>query len=288
MKLSVIIPVYKVEHTLEQCVESVLRQNLENMEIILVDDSSPDSCPQMCDSLREKHPEISVIHRPNGGLSAARNTGIVAAKGQYITFVDSDDWLEDNTLRPLMDTLSANPDIDLLEYPVDIKQDKRLQLHENRYHNPADYWMQTRAYTHTYAWNKVYRATLFTNITFPEGKVFEDVWAIPGILQRASLIATTSHGLYHYRKNPSGITAQAKGSELTSLLEAHLRCPFPTPLIYLLNIQLDVFQITNRILLPDGLPTGKGETIKDNIKLQLYKHLGINTLCKIHKTISYR
>lgn len=285
MKLSVIIPVYQVEQTLEQCVGSVLHQDFEDMEIILVDDSSPDNCPQMCDSLQVKNPGIRVIHQPNRGLSAARNTGIAAAKGEYITFVDSDDWLDDNTLRPLMEMLSTNPDIDLLEYPVDIKQETRLQLADNRYMTPADYWTATQAYTHTYAWNKVYRASLFREVSFPEGKVFEDVWTIPRILQHASVIATTGSGLYHYRKNPSGITAQAKGDELTSLLEAHLSSPYSAPLSYLLNIQLDVFRFTRRILLPDNLPTTKADSFKDNIKQQLYKTIGINRLCKIHKAL---
>lgn len=285
MKLSVIIPVYQVEQTLEQCVGSVLHQDFEDMEIILVDDSSPDNCPQICDKLQEKHPEIRVIHQPNGGLSAARNTGIAAAKGEYITFVDSDDWLDDNTLSPLMEMLCTNPDIDVLEYPVDIKQETRLQLADNRYMNPAEYWTATQAYTHTYAWNKVYRASLFREVSFPEGKVFEDVWTIPLILQHASVIATTGSGLYHYRRNPSGITAQAKGDELTSLLEAHLSSPYPAPLSYLLNIQLDVFRFTHRILLPDNLPITKADNFKDNIKQQLYKIIGVNGLCKIHKVL---
>jgi hypothetical protein len=184
-----------------------------------------------------------------------------------------------------MDKLSTNPDIDLLEYPIDIKQETRLQLADNRYVNPADYWTATRAYTHTYACNKVYRATLFREVSFPEGKVFEDVWTIPRILQHASMIATTGSGLYHYRRNPSGITAQAKGNELTSLLEAHLSSPYPTPLNYLLNIQLVVYRFTHRILLPDGLPITKAESIKDNIKQQLYKTIGINRLCKIYKAL---
>jgi hypothetical protein len=184
-----------------------------------------------------------------------------------------------------MEMLSTNPDIDLLEYPVDIKQETRLQLADNRYMNPTDYWTATRAYTHTYAWNKVYRASLFREVSFPEGKVFEDVWTIPRILQHALVIATTGSGLYHYRRNPSGITAQAKGDELTSLLEAHLSSPYPAPLSYLLNIQLDVFRFTRRILLPDNLPTTKADNFKDNIKQQLYKTIGVNRLCKIHKAL---
>ena len=255
------------------------------MEIILVDDASPDNCPQICDKLQQEHSNIMVIHQQNGGLSAARNTGIRAAKGEFITFIDSDDLLERDTIRPLMKFLNDNPGIDLLEYPADIKNSTYLQLGENVYDNATDYWTQTRAYEHTYAWNKVYRTSLFKDVNFPEGKVFEDVWTLPQLLQKAKTVATTNQGLYHYRDNPMGITAQARGSELTSLLEAHLSSPFPTPLIHLLNIQLDVFRHTGKVLLPDGLPIDGKSSFTDKIKLLIYKHLGINKLCKIHKIL---
>ena len=285
MKLSVIIPVYQVEQTLEQCVGSVLQQEFEDMEIILVDDASPDNCPQICDKLQQEHSNIRTIHQQNGGLSAARNSGIREAKGEFITFVDSDDWLERETIRPLMNFLNENPGIDLLEYPADIKNCTRLQLCEKVYNNATDYWIQTRAYEHTYAWNKVYRTSLFKEVAYPEGKVFEDVWTLPQLLQKAKTVATTDRGLYHYRDNPSGITAKAKGNELTSLLEAHLSSPFPTPLIHLLNIQLDVFRHTGKVLLPDGLPINRKCSFTDKIKLLIYKHLGINRLCKMHKIL---
>ena len=285
MKLSVIIPVYQVEQTLEQCVGSVLLQDFEDMEIILVDDASPDNCPQICDQLQQEHSNIMVIHQQNRGLSAARNTGIRAAKGEFITFIDSDDLLERNTIRPLMKFLNDNPGIDLLEYPADIKNNVHLLLGENVYDNATDYWTQTRAYEHTYAWNKVYRTSLFKDVNFPEGKVFEDVWTLPQLLQKAKTVATTNQGLYHYRDNPMGITAKATGNELTSLLEAHLSSPFPTPLIHLLNIQLDVFRHTGKVLLPDGLPIDGKSSFTDKIKLLIYKHLGVNKLCKIHKIL---
>ena len=285
MKLSVIIPVYRVEHTLEQCVESILQQHFEDMEIILVDDGSPDGCPQICDRLQEKWAQVKVVHRKNGGLSAARNTGIAIAVGEYITFVDSDDWLEKDTLRPLMATLHENPDIDILEYPVDIKGKAELQLDEALFTSAEDYWARTRAYTHCYACNKVYRTALFSSVQFPEGRAFEDVWTQPLLLKKARTIATTANGCYHYRENPGGITAKASGKELTSLLKAHLNCPFSTPLIYLLNIQLDVYELTKQILLPDGLPTKGGENIKDKLKLFIYKYFGISALCKAKTTL---
>ena len=92
-KISVIIPVYKVEEFLDDCVRSVIAQTHTNTEIILVDDGSPDNCPAMCDSWAEKDKRIKVIHKPNGGLSDARNAGLEIATGEYISFIDSDDWI---------------------------------------------------------------------------------------------------------------------------------------------------------------------------------------------------
>ena len=101
--ISVIVPVYKVERYLGACVSSVLAQTFEDFEVILVDDGSPDGCPALCDAWAQKDPRVRVIHRENGGLSAARNTGIEAAKGRFLTFLDSDDRLEPDTLRRAYD-----------------------------------------------------------------------------------------------------------------------------------------------------------------------------------------
>ena len=97
--VTVIIPVYKVERYLDACVESVVRQSYADLEILLVDDGSPDRCPALCDAWAEKDPRIKVIHRENGGLSAARNSGIDAAMGEFLLFVDSDDLLEPDAVR---------------------------------------------------------------------------------------------------------------------------------------------------------------------------------------------
>ena len=161
MTLSVIIPVYRVEATLDRCVESVLKQHVDDMEVILVDDGSPDKCPQMCDQWAAKDQRIRVIHKQNGGLSDARNAGIDVACGDYITFVDSDDWIADNTYPPLIDKMA---DIDILEYAIA----DRLPLQEHIYNDINEYWLQEQAYTHTYAWNKIYRRHLFNDVRYPK------------------------------------------------------------------------------------------------------------------------
>ena len=107
MKLSIIIPVYKTQDTLDRCLQSVLQQSFTDYEIILIDDESPDDCPKLCDEYAQKDEKIQVFHKKNGGLSDARNFGIRQAKGEYITFIDSDDAIAPNTLQYIMDELTA-------------------------------------------------------------------------------------------------------------------------------------------------------------------------------------
>ena len=100
--VSVIVPIYNVEKYLEKCIESIVNQTYKNLEIILVDDGSQDNCPAMCDEWTQKDSRIKVIHKKNGGLSSARNAGLEVSNGEYISFVDSDDWLDENTFEELL------------------------------------------------------------------------------------------------------------------------------------------------------------------------------------------
>jgi len=284
VKLTIIIPVYRVETTLDHCVESVLRQAVTDMEVILVDDGSPDSCPQKCDQWADRDNRIQVIHKENGGLSDARNAGIDIAQGDYLTFVDSDDWLEENTLAPLLDMMG---DADLLEYSIH----QRLTLPDCTYTDMNDYWLRGQAYLHTYACNKIYRRSLFDNVRFPRGKVFEDAWTLPLLLRQCHKVMTTSRGFYHYQWNPDGITAKADGHQLAMLLEAHLTNGMPVNDIYylhLLNIQIDVCE---RIDVPVTLPFRRVHYDHlhgvQKIKAVANNLLRINALCKIDHFIHH-
>ena len=113
--ISVIIPIYKVEKYLKSCVDSVLSQSYKNIEVILVDDGSPDSCPQICDYYKSLDKRIVVIHKNNGGLSDARNVGLSKANGDYVLFLDSDDlWTEQYAVSRLVAVLATNPEADLV------------------------------------------------------------------------------------------------------------------------------------------------------------------------------
>ena len=302
MKLSIVIPVYRVEATLNRCLESVTAQAFTDYELILVDDGSPDACPQLCDRWAQKEVRIRVIHQPNRGLSAARNAGIAKAQGEYITFIDSDDYLEPDTLAPLMAWLEQHPTTDILEYPAMLfcgsPRQCRLGFSQTTtYHDMDDYWYRCRAYEHTYAWNKIYRASLFRSIRFPEGEVFEDASTLCQLLKVTREVTTIDVGCYCYCFNPRGITATADGQALATHLRHHVEKLgetvrrdrlFQEYYMRVLNIQIDVYSLT---LQPPLLPLHRvnpsyfrGRTLAKAILVNL---LGVNGLCKLIKHLHH-
>lgn len=297
MKLSIVIPVYKVENTLERCVNSILCQDYADYEIILVDDGSPDRSGDICDGFAERYDNISVIHKENGGLSDARNAGINAANGEYITFIDSDDCIKRDTLPELMNIISAHPEYDILEYPVYVHYSSSrqhiLSFEECVYYNVEKYWLQCRAYMHSYAWNKIYKVGLFKDVRFPVNKVFEDIWTLPSLLKKASVVATTGKGLYYYYSNDNGITANADGKKLCQLLDANIAVMdnmASVPLDYFMhvvNIQLSVYKELGdiRLRLYDLYTDGCNIGIMKKLKYAVIKIFGVRGLCKIHKTV---
>ena len=232
--LSVIIPVYNTAQTLDACVESVLQQQIDEMQLLLVDDASPDEAPARCDAWAARHPQrIRVIHQPkNGGLSAARNAAldVVLREGKtdIITFVDSDDRLAPNTYAPLLALMAQHPDVDMLEYTY--QEVPYINKGVNRGNNKAPtlyvdaqcYWLQEQAYTHSYAWNKLYRTALWRDVRFPVRRTFEDMHTLPRLLDGCRQVLVTQHGTYLYSFNPKGITANASATDWASLLEASL------------------------------------------------------------------
>ena len=234
MKLSIIIPVYHTQDTLPRCLDSILQQSFTDYEMILVDDGSTDTCPRICDEYAARNKNIVVIHKENGGLSDARNAGIHEAKGEYITFIDSDDTIAEDTLSLVIEKIITYPETDILEYPVmerlgNGSKEHLLSFKEIEYQDAIDYWLEEKAYNHTYAWNKIYKRALFEHICFPKGKNFEDVLTVPyliGLLPYHGSfvtpnIRTTNVGCYEYRWNAKGITANATYKDLYNLYDGH-------------------------------------------------------------------
>ena len=294
MKLSVIIPVYRVEATLDRCVQSVVGQALADMEIILVDDGSPDGCPQLCDAWAQRDERIRGVHKQNGGLSDARNAGLNVAKGDCVTFVDSDDYIAPDTYAPLMSLMNH---ADIVEFPLvrhsGSPSEENIKLEAKAYTDMEDYWLRGYAYEHTYACNKVFRRELFDGVQFPKGKLFEDAWTLPLLLQKAKRIVVNNAGMYYYCSNDSSITATADGKSLEMLLEAHLqvlpRWCDDRYYMHVLNIQLDVARMTGqRATLPRRHvnPLCKGLAPQQRAKALLLNIFGIEKLCNINRRMN--
>lgn len=301
MKLSIVIPVYNVEHTLRRCIDSVLSQNYRDWQMILVDDASTDGSAAICDEYGQDNGHITVIHlKSNHGLSEARNKGIAKTSGEYITFLDSDDYIAPGTLQPLMEYLAVHPDYDILEYPAyeyfGGKNQRKLKLYKKEYTDMKEYWLEGEAYRHCYACNKIYRRELFRGVSYPEGKTFEDVWTLPLLLKKCNIVATTDVGLYYYCYNPQGITQHAKAQDLVNLLNANLVVmkdlyptrskrnfkkrldkPFADFYAYVLNILLDV---TDR---SQEMPDFPILPYQQTLKLKLLHILGLKNLCRLHR-----
>ena len=286
MKLTIVIPVFNTERTLRRCVESVLAQDYPDVEIILVDDGSPDTCPSICNDLAEANSKIRAIHQEHRGLGHARNIGVALAQGEYITFVDSDDTLAPQSLVELMKTIDIHPEYDLLEYPIaerigHPKKQRLIRFPQQEYDEMEAYWLKGRAYCHAYACNKIYKRKLFEGIKYPEDRKFEDIAILPQLLRKCRKVATTSVGLYNYYYNEQGITAKATLRDLEALLQTHNQI-LPSwhdseYYTHVLNIALDVYELSGKVPQLISLPYHNG------LKLQLKQLIGFKNICILHK-----
>ena len=213
MRLSIIVPVYKVRRHLQRCIESILQQTYTDYELILVDDGSPDSCGAICDRYAQECDKVRVIHKKNGGLSSARNAGIAVARGEYITFVDGDDAVASGTYYYNMNILRANPDIDILEYPVhkyyESPRSKIVSFNPEKVsgnENIFKDWIARQGYEHCFACNKIYKADLFMFIRYPEGEVFEDTFITPILYSSSENVYYSDCGFYYYYDNEESIS----------------------------------------------------------------------------------
>lgn len=225
MKVSIIIPIYNVEQYLEDCLQSVLAQSYHDLEIILVDDVSPDICPQMCDEYAKTDERIIVVHRmKNGGLSAARNSGLAIATGDYVYFLDSDDRIYPDTIELMVMMIEKYSGVDLVQGNIEI---------QGRHSHYSDVICQQPEYivydggstTPLYkscpvtVWNKMIRRSLLidNNITFVEGLLHEDEMFRWNIHRLVKSIAIVKDFTYWYRTdNQSSIMAATKKARLMS------------------------------------------------------------------------
>lgn len=226
VKISVIVPVYNVEKYLCKCIDSIINQTYTNLEIILIDDGSPDNCGVVCDDYFLKDNRIKVIHKENGGLSDARNAGLDIAIGDYISFIDSDDYIHKDFYKTLINLIvKYNADIaqceflDVYEEDVDNFSNDKLYINEKitiLNNNEAINNLFNENYVNTVVvWNKLYKKELFKNIRYPKGKIHEDEYTTYKLLFSAKKIVSISMQMYYYLRRSNSI--MGKGFNIKSL-----------------------------------------------------------------------
>ena len=222
--ISIIVPIYKVESYLHQCVNSILNQTYRDLEVLLIDDGSPDCCGEICDEYGKKDQRVRVFHTENRGLSAARNLGLKEAQGEYIGFVDSDDWVEPIMYEVLLGRLEeTGADICVcgLWYEYDGFK-KKMELEEAIYSNDDALRLLLDEKISNHAWNKLYRREVFLSVAFPERMLFEDIVVMHRFLEVSNTIVTTKVCGYHYRQRLDGICSTHTAKNLIDYTDAHL------------------------------------------------------------------
>lgn len=215
--VSVLVAVYNGEDCLDKCIESILSQTYTNVEIIFVDDGSTDSSPQILDQYAEKDARIKVIHKPNGGLADARNAGIQASTGRYISFIDMDDWMEPDMISIMLDNmLEHEAQIVICSYSRDYKRcvpfhvvdEKEVSTGKEALGKILDSSLES------FAWNKLYDRTLFDRFLFPKAVSYEDIAIMYRLVEAASKVVAIPDVLYHYVHRKSSIVATRKLKDL--------------------------------------------------------------------------
>lgn len=222
--ISVIVPVYKVEKYLEKCIESVLKQTYTNLQIILVDDGSPDNCGKICDEYAKKDSRIEVIHKANGGLSDARNVGISKAKGRYIGFVDSDDYIKEDMYEILLNLIKKyDADVSICNLYDVIDGNECIRNKENgiREYSRLDILKKVLLDKNiqSYAWNKLYEKELFDEIKYPIGKKYEDIGTTFYLFEKCNKIVVTSEPEYCYLKRADSLVNNVTESTILDYTE---------------------------------------------------------------------
>lgn len=224
--ISVVVPIYNVEKYIRSCIESIIEQTYKNLEIILVDDGSPDNCGIICDEYASKDKRIKVIHKVNGGLSDARNIGISIAKGEFISFVDSDDTIEKDMYETLLNAIyTYNADIAECGY-YKVYPDKIIQpkyLRETKCFNTYNALEEliSFGYFQTVVWNKLYKTNTIKGIMFPVGRINEDEFWTYKVFSEAKRLVYVNKIKYYYLQRPGSIMQNEYNVKRLDALDAH-------------------------------------------------------------------
>lgn len=228
VKVSLIVPVYNVEKYLRECLDSLVKQTLKDIEIIAVNDGSPDNSLQILEEYAARDNRITIINQKNAGLSVARNNGVKAASGEFVAFVDSDDWVDLDFCEKLYDAaMEENADIaagEIVSCSENGKCKKNVSRGSNKVFNSLkEKWRYlSDDGAHCYVCNKIYKRELLIskNLFFAEGRMYEDMWWSPLVLKNLGRAVLVTNVSYYYRYNPNSITRSFEGKFISEYKEA--------------------------------------------------------------------
>ena len=274
--LSIIVPVYNTEKYLRNCLDSVLNQTFSDWELVLVDDGSTDSSGNICDQYAKADNRIKVIHRPNGGLSAARNTGMDNAQGKYITFLDSDDDVTSDTYEKNMMLLLDDNKLEIVQFPVFegygesggilVKFPPEI-LSSNREIQIS--FLEHLNHFNAAVWNKIYRSDVLQKQRFVEGRLHEDYIFVDQLVKHLNKVQISNLGCYHYYHRPQSITHKSSIKRHLDLIDcdiSRLRRRYEFPELNHLLLEQYVFVVRELQNIHFAFPSHDYSTIVDEIR----------------------
>ena len=268
-KISIIIPVYNRERHLEECVNSILLSIENDVEIIIVDDGSTDGTSEICDKLKKRSKCVKVIHQPNKGVASARNTGLSAASGEWIAWVDSDDLVSASYIKTLKKCIaSIDADIIIFEYATFTNSNDlsiKVPIGNNIREIGKEKCFEAlgEIYVGNFLWNKLFRKKLFAGITFPDGKVYEDIATTYRVLDKAKKIVFLNSKIYFYRQHSDSIVHRTNDIKALQMLQNRVEAQ--NKLVQFLKGKYPAaFEIQNKLLIELAF-----EYIKSEEKLKI-------------------
>lgn len=224
--LSIIVPIYKVEPYLKKNIESILEQEFSDFELILVNDGSPDRCGDICDTYALTDPRIKVIHKENGGVSSARNVALDIVQGQYLSFIDGDDYISKDFYKANIRYLQEHPDIDMVITKIAF-EDEKSGVKTTYPHNLSSCTKQGGESISDFLWSKyflslfsgIYKSSVWENIRFPLGMVYEDSYTVPLLVENLNKISITGIGTYFYLKREGSITSSRDSNKMKDAMK---------------------------------------------------------------------
>ncbi len=252
-KISVIVPVYNVEKYLPECIESIQKQTLKNLEIILVDDGATDNSGEICDEYARQDNRIIVVHKKNGGLSDARNAGLEIATGELIGFVDSDDYIAENMYEVLYNNMLEH-DSDIAIGDIVYVNEMGMPLTEQNQGSPIkdecftgnqaqQKLVESQNHYYVVVWSKLYRREIFQTLRFKKGKIHEDEFLVHHVFSLANRVSTVKQGVYCYRQRNASITTKEYSTKRLDALEAF----YERATFYRENMQFDLARKTEEL-----------------------------------------